>query len=140
MQDMQETWVVGSLGQEGRWRRKWQPTPVLPGNSHEQKSLAGCSLYSCKELDTTEHTCITSLVGMKLWSHCGLEWFALETNREHSVVFEIASVTQVYVPQFFVSSQQRFGAMDIKAFGASQLSWTNCATVLRQVVLQLHFI
>ena len=31
-------------------------------------------------------------------------------------------VTQVYVPQFFVSSQQRFGAMDIKALGASQLS------------------
>jgi len=24
------------------WRRKWQPTPVfLPGESHEQRSLAG---------------------------------------------------------------------------------------------------
>ena len=31
------------------------------------------------------------------------------------------SVTQVYVPRFFVSSQQRFGATDIKALGASQL-------------------
>ena len=31
-------------------------------------------------------------------------------------------VTRVYVPQFFVSSQQRFGAMDIKALGTSQLS------------------
>ena len=31
-------------------------------------------------------------------------------------------VTQVYVPRFFVSSQQRFGAMDIKALGMSQLS------------------
>ena len=31
-------------------------------------------------------------------------------------------VTRVYVPQFFVSSQQRFGATDIKALGASQLS------------------
>ena len=30
-------------------------------------------------------------------------------------------VTRVYVPRFFVSSQQRFGAMDIKALGASQL-------------------
>ena len=26
------------------WRRKWQPTPVfLPGESHEQRSLAGYS-------------------------------------------------------------------------------------------------
>ena len=26
------------------------------------------------------------------WSgHCNIEWFALETNRDHSVVFEIAS-------------------------------------------------
>ena len=23
--------------------------------------------------------------------HCDIEWFALETNRDHSVVFEIAS-------------------------------------------------
>ena len=43
-------------------------------------------------------------------------------------------VTQVYVPRFFVSSQQRFRAMDIKALGASQLSG------LGQIVLQLHFI
>ena len=27
------------------WRSKWQPTPVfLPGKSHGQRSLAGCSL------------------------------------------------------------------------------------------------
>ena len=26
------------------WRRVWQPTPVfLPGESHKQRSLAGCS-------------------------------------------------------------------------------------------------
>jgi len=26
------------------WRREWQPTPVfLPGESHGQRSLAGCS-------------------------------------------------------------------------------------------------
>ena len=24
--------------------------------------------------------------------YCGIEWFALETNRDHSVVFEIASM------------------------------------------------
>ena len=31
------------------------------------------------------------------------------------------NVMRVYVPRFFVSSQQRFGATDIKALGASQL-------------------
>ena len=38
------------------WRRKWQPTPVpLPGKSHGQRSLVGCSPWSHKESDTTEH-------------------------------------------------------------------------------------
>ena len=36
-------------------RRQWQPTPVLlPGKSHGQKSLVGCSPWSRKESDTTE--------------------------------------------------------------------------------------
>ena len=36
------------------WRRKWQPTPVfLPGESHGHGSLAGCSLWGCKESETT---------------------------------------------------------------------------------------
>ena len=39
------------------WRWKWQPTPVfLPGESHEQRSLAGYSPWGCKELDITEMT------------------------------------------------------------------------------------
>ena len=34
------------------WRRKWQPTPVfLPGKFHGQRSLAGYSLWGCKDLD-----------------------------------------------------------------------------------------
>ena len=48
-------------------------------------------------------------------------------------------VTRVYVPRFFVSSQQRFGATDIKALGASQLSWTNRATALRQISVTALF-
>ena len=37
------------------WRRKWQPTPVfLPRECHGQKSLAGYSPWSHKELATTE--------------------------------------------------------------------------------------
>ena len=33
------------------WRRKWQPTPVfLPGESHGQRSLVGCSPWGCKRI------------------------------------------------------------------------------------------
>ena len=38
------------------WRRKWPLTLVfLPGESHEQRSLAPCSPWGCKELEMTEH-------------------------------------------------------------------------------------
>ena len=34
---------------------QWHPTPVLlPGKSHGQRSLVGCSPWCLKELDTTE--------------------------------------------------------------------------------------
>ena len=37
------------------WKRKWQPTPVLlPGKSHDQRSMVGYSPWGCKESDTTE--------------------------------------------------------------------------------------
>ena len=51
-------------------------------------------------------------------------------------------VTRVYVPRFFVSSQQRFGATDIKALGASQLSGLGqtMLQLLGKSVLQLYFI
>ena len=37
------------------WRREWPPVPVfLPGEFHEQCSLAGYSPWGLKELDMTE--------------------------------------------------------------------------------------
>ena len=43
------------------WRRKWQPTPVfLPGKSHGQRSLVGCSAWCLKELDMTEWQTLTN--------------------------------------------------------------------------------
>ena len=36
-------------------RRRWHPTPVLlPGKSHERRSLVGCSPWGLEESDTTE--------------------------------------------------------------------------------------
>ena len=54
MQEAKET-QVWSWVKNIPWRREWQPVPVfLPGKFHGQKSLAGCSLWGCKELDMTE--------------------------------------------------------------------------------------
>ena len=37
------------------WRRQWHPTPVfLPGMSHGQRSLVGCSPWGREESDMTE--------------------------------------------------------------------------------------
>ena len=57
MQELQDTQVL-SLGQEDPSEEgAWQRTPVfLPGESHGQRSLAGYSPYSHKELDMTEAT------------------------------------------------------------------------------------
>ena len=39
------------------WRRAWQLTPVfLPGESHGERTLEGCSPWDHKQLDTTEAT------------------------------------------------------------------------------------
>ena len=39
----------------GGQRRQWHPTPVLlPGKSHGQRSLVGCSPWGLEESDTTE--------------------------------------------------------------------------------------
>ena len=52
-----------------------------------------CSRRSCR----SSQSCSTSassalLVGALLWLYyCDIEWFALEMNRDHSVIFEIAS-------------------------------------------------
>ena len=46
---------AGDLGWKIPWRREWLSTPVfLSGESHGQRSLAGCSPWGQKESDTTE--------------------------------------------------------------------------------------
>ena len=48
------------------WKRKWQPTPVLlPGKSHEQRSLVGYSLWDRKESDTTERLKLLQLTELE---------------------------------------------------------------------------
>ena len=56
MQDSSRTadkWELN--GTNKIWRRQWHPTPVLlPGKSHGQRSLVGCSPWDHEESDTTE--------------------------------------------------------------------------------------
>ena len=53
--DPRDTGLIPGL--DDPWRRKGQPTPVfLPGEFHGQRSLVGCHLWGCTELDTTEAT------------------------------------------------------------------------------------
>ena len=62
---MKETWVQ-SLGQQDPLRKKWLPTPVfLPGELHEQRSLAGYSPWDRIESDTTERLTL-SLFTLKI--------------------------------------------------------------------------
>ena len=47
----------------GGWRRKWQSTPaLLPGESHEQRSLVGYSPCGRKEPDATERLHFTHFI------------------------------------------------------------------------------
>ena len=55
MQEMQETWVQ-SLSWDDPLEDEMATPVFLPGESHGQRSLAGYSPYSCKELDMTEAT------------------------------------------------------------------------------------
>ena len=69
---------------------KEMATPILlPGESQEQRSLAGYSPWGCKESDMIEHahTMVCSLPGSSV---CGilqariLEWVAMPSSRDSS--------------------------------------------------------
>ena len=67
----------------------------------------------------------------------GKDW-----GQKEKSLTEVEIVMHVYVPRFFVSSQQRFGETDIKALGASQLLGfaQTVLQLLGKSVLQLYFI
>ena len=88
-------------------RRQWQPTPVLlPGKSHGQRSLVGCSPWGCEESDTTEWlhfrfslSCIGEGNGNPLQCSC------LETPRDSRAWWAaIYGVTQSWTRLKWLSS------------------------------------
>ena len=58
--------------------------------------------------------------------YCDIEWFALETNRDHSIIFEIAS--KYCISDFFV---------DYDGYSISS-KWF-LATVVDKMVIQIKF-
>ena len=64
------------------WRREWQLTPVfLPGKTHAQRSLTGCSPWGHKESDTTEYSHIhTGLIVRCIIILCSTKKLKMLTN------------------------------------------------------------
>ena len=65
-----------------KWRRQWHPTPgLLPGRSHGQRSLVGCSPWGREKLDTTERLHF-SLSCIEEGNGNPLQCFCLENPRD----------------------------------------------------------
>src|SRR5574341_973499 len=93
------------------WRRKWQPTPLfLPGESHGQRSLVGCSPWGCTESDRTERlyfrfslSCIGEGNGNPLQCSC------LENPRDGGAWWaSVCGVTQSQIRLKQLSSSSSF--------------------------------
>ena len=68
------------------WRLEWLSTPVfLPGESHGQRSLAGCSPRGCKESYRTE---ATYCMRRKLWTL--FPWWGVEGIPQTAPVEDIS--------------------------------------------------
>ena len=62
-----QIWPIGTPSQ----RRQWQPTPVLlPGKSHGQQSLVGCSPWGHEESDT----CWVTSLSLFTFLHWRRKW------------------------------------------------------------------
>ena len=77
------------------WRRKWQPTTLcLPGKSHGQGSLAGCSPRGCEK---AEHDLA---IKQQQHSKCqGVWWLGgvvrvcLVLEKKHQIAFQSGCIT-----------------------------------------------
>ena len=90
----------GSIPGSGRcsWRREQPPTPVfLPGESHGQRTLVGCHLWSRTESDTTEATQQQQqhIEWAKKWGKCNNKGENKSLYKRYD--FKLTSVNTEYV-------------------------------------------
>ena len=122
-------WICIIYGRMSR-RRQWHPTPVLlPGKSHGQRSLVGCSPWGHEESDTTEWlhfhfslSCIGEGNGNPLQCSC------LENPRDGGAWWAaVFGVAQSRTRLKRLSSSSSSSSMDIclSSFSAlSPVKWT----------------
>ena len=106
---MEIAWKLPHLDRD--WRRHWHPTPVLlPGKSHGQMSLVGCSPWGRKESDMTERlqfhfslSCIGEGNGKPLQCSC------LENPRDGGAWWAaVYGVAQSWTRLKWLSSSRKF--------------------------------
>ena len=111
-------------GRQINWRRQWHPTPVLlPGKSHGQRSLVGCSPWGRQESDTTERlhfhfslSCIGEGNGNPLQCSC------LENPRDRGAWWAaVSGVTQSQTRLKQLSSSSSSSSRQINA--SSRTLW-----------------
>ena len=102
------------------WRQEGQPTPVfLPGESHEQRTLAGHSPWGCKESDMTEQLTLHYYILKQIPDSMSLHpWFcSLKRNTIH--FFKVMGVDEGW----FQETESHFSSWetDLLAVGALML-------------------
>ena len=118
------------------WRRKWQSTPVLlPGKSHGQRSLVGCSPRDHKQSDTTEQLHFHFQILFKIWS----KW---NTVSEPVLTADSYLIKCSFVEEAWTSSSRPFHPVLPGAFVEFSpwfhLSWLGCLFVCL-FVLKIFF-
>ena len=123
-----------------KWRRQWQPTPVLlTGKSHGRRSLVGCSPWGCYGSDTTERlhfdfslSCIGEGNGNPLQCSClenprdgGAWWAAIYGVTQSRTWLKQLSSSSLSNSPLFNKQVDR----NIKWFSFRFLPW-NCGSLL----------
>ena len=101
---------VQSLGQKIPWRRERLSTPVFwPREFHRQRSLAGYSSWSHKELDTTERLPLSFSRSTHVVTSGKISFFFFMANISLCVCMYI----YIYTPDPLYSSVSRPGCFHI---------------------------
>ena len=112
-------WLLATLW---TWRRQWHPTPVLlPGKSHGQRTLVGCSPWGPWESGMTEQLhfhCSLSCIGEG--NDNPLQCSCLENPRDSGTWWAAASgVSQSWTRLKPLSSSSSSNTMDCSPPGSS---------------------
>ena len=123
------------------WRRQWHPTPVrLPGKSHGQRSLVGCSPWGLKESDSTGQlhfhfsvSCIGEGNGNPLQCSC------LENPRDGGAWWEaVYGVTQSRTRLKWLSSSNSMLSFRLNSAYLNSLGCTSSVVPIEVFVFLAH--